>query len=131
MTILEVRAQGCENWQAVFHRVPILSSRELDVFGMLAKGLSNRVIATRLAVTERTVKAHVASILAKLGVGSRLEAGLVAFAWAVVTENAGLAKNDSLVLPPAPRRVRRSGEALVSDASYERDHGMLGDADPR
>ncbi|TMQ22327.1 MAG: response regulator transcription factor [Candidatus Rokuibacteriota bacterium] len=41
---------------------------------MLAEGLSNRTIARRLGISTNTVKFHVASILAKLGVGSRTEA---------------------------------------------------------
>ncbi|MER5727679.1 LuxR C-terminal-related transcriptional regulator [Streptomyces sp. NPDC002138] len=68
-------------WDTVLRRVPLLSERELDVFHLLAKGASNRTISTRLAITERTAKAHVAQILAKLNVESRLQAGIVAFAW--------------------------------------------------
>ncbi|OKK14817.1 hypothetical protein AMK16_29835 [Streptomyces sp. CB00455] len=62
-------------------RVPLLSERELDVFHLLARGASNRTVAARLAITERTAKAHVAQILSKLRVESRLQAGIVGFAW--------------------------------------------------
>jgi len=41
---------------------------------MLASGLANKEIAARLAISEHTVKFHVASILGKLGAGSRTEA---------------------------------------------------------
>ncbi len=41
---------------------------------LLAAGQTNRQIADRLVVTERTVKFHVSSILAKLGAGNRTEA---------------------------------------------------------
>ncbi|KUM74563.1 helix-turn-helix transcriptional regulator [Streptomyces sp. ISL-22] len=58
----------------------LLSERELQVFLLLSHGYSNREIAALLGVTERTIKAHMAQILAKLGVESRLQAGLVAFA---------------------------------------------------
>ncbi|MFF7652744.1 response regulator transcription factor [Streptomyces sp. NPDC007983] len=68
-------------WQEELDRVPSLSSREFDVFRLLGDGESNRSIASRLAVTERTVKAHVAQILTKLRVESRLQAGLVSYAW--------------------------------------------------
>jgi NarL family two-component system response regulator YdfI len=51
-----------------------LTSRELEVLQMLATGLSNKEIATRLNISEHTVKFHVASILGKLGAGSRTEA---------------------------------------------------------
>ncbi len=51
-----------------------LTSRELEVLQMLAAGLSNKEIAARLNISEHTVKFHVASILGKLGAGSRTEA---------------------------------------------------------
>lgn len=51
-----------------------LTQREREVLAMLAHGLSNRRIAERLAITDNTVKAHVAQILAKLGAATRTEA---------------------------------------------------------
>ena len=51
-----------------------LTSRELQVLALLSEGLSNKAIASRLAVSESTAKFHVAAILGKLGVGSRAEA---------------------------------------------------------
>ncbi|MFB7248260.1 LuxR C-terminal-related transcriptional regulator [Streptomyces populi] len=77
-------------WDAALTRVPLLSEREIDVFRMLAKGASNRAIATQLAITERTAKAHVAQILAKLDVESRLQAGIVGFAWEILTHDAAV-----------------------------------------
>lgn len=55
-----------------------LSERELEVLGLLVDGLTNKEIALRLVVSERTVKFHVASILAKLGVPNRAAAVRVA-----------------------------------------------------
>jgi two-component system NarL family response regulator len=55
-----------------------LSSRELDVLRLLARGLPNRAIAGELAIEENTVKVHVRSILSKLGVDQRTEAAVVA-----------------------------------------------------
>ncbi|GAC1418802.1 MAG: hypothetical protein NVSMB64_28350 [Candidatus Velthaea sp.] len=51
-----------------------LTPREGDVLDMLARGLSNKRIGERLALSEHTVKFHVASILAKLGASTRTEA---------------------------------------------------------
>ena len=45
-----------------------LSGREREVLGLVAEGLSNITIATRLSITERTVEAHVKQIFGKLGI---------------------------------------------------------------
>jgi len=52
----------------------VLSPRERQVLELLAEGCSNRQIAERLYLAETTVKGHVAALLAKLGVDSRLQA---------------------------------------------------------
>jgi DNA-binding NarL/FixJ family response regulator len=51
-----------------------LTARELEVLRMLADGAANKTIAWKLGISEHTVKFHVASILGKLGAGSRTEA---------------------------------------------------------
>jgi DNA-binding NarL/FixJ family response regulator len=55
-----------------------LSPREGEVLRMLAEGLGNKEIAWQLGISEHTVKFHVASIFAKLGVSSRTEAVTIA-----------------------------------------------------
>lgn len=51
-----------------------LSARELEVLGLVAQALSNGQIASRLNLTEATVKRHLRNIFAKLGAVSRLDA---------------------------------------------------------
>jgi DNA-binding NarL/FixJ family response regulator len=51
-----------------------LTPRELEVLEMLAEGLSNKLIAYRLSISDHTAKFHVNSILAKLNAGTRTEA---------------------------------------------------------
>ncbi len=55
-----------------------LTNRELEVLPLLAKGLRNAEIAQRLVVTSKTVDHHVSSILRKLGVTNRAQAGAAA-----------------------------------------------------
>ncbi|MFC1982900.1 response regulator transcription factor, partial [Chloroflexota bacterium] len=49
-------------------------NRELDVLQMVAKGSTNREIAEKMFISERTVQSHMANIYRKLKVGSRTEA---------------------------------------------------------
>ena len=51
-----------------------LTTREQDVLALVADGLSNREVAHQLAISEHTVKFHLASIFGKLGVSTRTEA---------------------------------------------------------
>jgi DNA-binding NarL/FixJ family response regulator len=51
-----------------------LTQREIEILRMLAEGLTNKQIASRLAISEHTVKFHISSILNKLGASSRTEA---------------------------------------------------------
>lgn len=50
-----------------------LTEREEEVVGLVAQGLSNQEIARRLTITERTVRAHVSSVLGKLHLANRTQ----------------------------------------------------------
>jgi DNA-binding CsgD family transcriptional regulator len=55
-----------------------LTPRELEVLALVAEGRSNRQVADALFISAKTASVHVSNILAKLGVGSRVEAAAVA-----------------------------------------------------
>ncbi|MEU3605306.1 response regulator transcription factor [Streptomyces sp. NPDC035033] len=59
-------------------RFPQLTAREQAVLDLLSDGLTNQRIARMLGIKETTVKMYVTQVLAKLGVESRLQAGLTA-----------------------------------------------------
>ncbi|MEU4834367.1 response regulator transcription factor [Streptosporangium sp. NPDC023615] len=67
-------------------RVDTLTAREREVLGHLGTGLSNGQIARRLRVAEGTVKAHVSSILTRLGVDNRAAAAVVAHEAGIAAE---------------------------------------------
>jgi DNA-binding NarL/FixJ family response regulator len=54
-----------------------LTDREKDVIPFIVDGMANKVIARELDITERTVKAHVSSILRKLGVSDRMQLAML------------------------------------------------------
>lgn len=53
-----------------------LSDREVEVLRLVAAGLANKLIARRLGITERTVKAHLTNVYARIGVTDRTQAAL-------------------------------------------------------
>jgi DNA-binding NarL/FixJ family response regulator len=63
-----------------------LTPRENEVLRLIARGLSNRLIARELALSEKTVKTHVSAVLAKLGVADRTQAALHAVRSGLVSE---------------------------------------------
>jgi DNA-binding CsgD family transcriptional regulator len=63
-----------------------LTARELEVLQLLSQGLSNKLIARKLQISEHTVKFHISSLYTKLGASSRTDAvnrgarsGLISF----------------------------------------------------
>jgi DNA-binding NarL/FixJ family response regulator len=63
----------------------MLTERETDVLRLVAEGKANKEIAQGLGIGEKTVKTHVSSILAKLGLQSRTQAALYAARIGIVT----------------------------------------------
>ena len=53
-----------------------LSPREREVLAMVAQGLPNKLIARRLEISEKTVKAHLTSVFRRIGVTDRTQAAL-------------------------------------------------------
>src|SRR4051812_12303672 len=59
-------------------RLDALTRREREVLDLVGTGLTNRQIARRLGISERTAAVHVSNLIAKLGVGNRVEAARIA-----------------------------------------------------
>lgn len=74
--------------QATAHPEPTpdrLTHREQEVLTLVARGLTNRQIADRLVISEKTVSVHISNMLSKLGLASRTQAALYATRVGLVT----------------------------------------------
>jgi DNA-binding NarL/FixJ family response regulator len=65
-----------------------LTPRELEVFRLIARGMSNAEVAQELIVSETTVKTHVARVLMKLGLRDRIQAVVLAYESGIITPGA-------------------------------------------
>jgi DNA-binding NarL/FixJ family response regulator len=101
---------------------PALTCRELDLLGLIAKGLSNKSAARQLAISAGTVKTHVRSIFTKLDVSNRTEAVMVARARGMFdVRGAGDDPRQATALPPAVAKRQHPSRPphprLVGDTS--------------
>jgi DNA-binding NarL/FixJ family response regulator len=62
-----------------------MTPKEMEILGLLAKGISNKDIASELGVSVRTIKSHLADLFLKLHVSSRTEAVIVSLRSGIIS----------------------------------------------
>ncbi len=96
---------------AVGNELARLSRRELEIARLVAEGLTNREIATRLFISERTVDGHLEHVREKLGVNSRAQIA----AWVTRQAEAPATADPVPSVPPVPgRQIRISRRGWLS-----------------
>ncbi|MFE1766791.1 response regulator transcription factor [Streptomyces angustmyceticus] len=109
-----VAAKSAEVWAESLRRVGELTSRELEVFALLSQGSSNQELADALFVSERTIRAHLSSISAKLRLASRLQLCLASHAHThgCRSAEANIVANDNSDATRSWPTLMRSGRAI-------------------
>jgi D-alanyl-D-alanine carboxypeptidase/D-alanyl-D-alanine-endopeptidase (penicillin-binding protein 4) len=113
-----------------------LTPRQREVLGLIVEGLDNRAIAARLGISERTARAHVSSVLKRLGAGNRTQAavaavrrGLVVFlAYAVLLT---LGSGDAGAAQPAANKALRGTLSSLMRSAGGRSSAWIYDLDAR
>jgi DNA-binding NarL/FixJ family response regulator len=90
--LIQEFSRGAVAQQSAPAELEELTPRELEVFKLIARGMSNAEIAAELIVSETTVKTHVARVLMKLGVRDRVQAVVLAYESGVVAPGATLSE---------------------------------------
>ncbi|MFW6694437.1 response regulator transcription factor [Streptomyces sp. MAR4 CNX-425] len=67
--------------------IPLLTDRERQTLFLVGTGAGNRLIARRLGISERTVRAHLSNAVRKIGVRSRVEAAVFAYAYLTLPDH--------------------------------------------
>ena len=86
--LIQEFSRGAVTQQSAPAELEELTPRELEVFKLIARGMSNSEIAAEPVVSETTVKTHVARVLMKLGVRDRVQAVVLAYESGVVAPGA-------------------------------------------
>jgi DNA-binding NarL/FixJ family response regulator len=90
-----VERNTVQRTSAVLGGLGPLTDREKEVLKMLVKGLSNKEIGAPLGIVERTVKAHIATMMRKTGVQNRIALSVHAVTHSLVSHPGSKAKADT------------------------------------